>query len=203
MSFCLFPTLERIPYANHVHWNIKGIPCSRSVPNAVVLRFTDQPGTVHAGKQQPPFFIFPRGIEPSGSDEGNASGTVAGTQSGSRNNFPLMLKTTRRIFLFFFQTANVENSGRGPSPTPRSLSPGSPLQAAPAVLVQSQIARLAKVAENLLKSLPQFEPKPHNAKKKICKDLEVCAQFQIANSEGSSSQVIKRISNLNQTKCSK
>ncbi|KAL0270057.1 UNVERIFIED_CONTAM: hypothetical protein PYX00_007591 [Menopon gallinae] len=72
------------------------------------------------------------------------------------------------------QTVVIENSShRGPSPTPRSQSPGSPLQTAPAVLVQSQIARLAKVAENLLKSLPQFEPKPHNAKKKICKDLEI------------------------------
>lgn len=51
-------------------------------------------------------------------------------------------------------------------------SPGSPLQLTP-VLVESQISRLADAAEALVKSLPQFEPKPHSTKKKICRDLEV------------------------------
>ncbi|GAB6031952.1 hypothetical protein CHUAL_010334 [Chamberlinius hualienensis] len=49
--------------------------------------------------------------------------------------------------------------------------PGSPLQLTP-VLVESQIQRLAEAAEMLVKSLPPFEPKPQNSKKKICKELE-------------------------------
>jgi hypothetical protein len=46
------------------------------------------------------------------------------------------------------------------------------LQTTPA-LIDSQIAKLAAAAERLSKHLPQFEPKPHNTKKKVCKELEV------------------------------
>jgi len=68
--------------------------------------------------------------------------------------------------------------GRGPSTStsPGPCCPGSPLQLTP-VLVEAQIARLAEAADHLVRSLPQFEPKPHNTKKKICKDLEVRALF--------------------------
>ncbi|XP_021920371.1 NGFI-A-binding protein homolog isoform X2 [Zootermopsis nevadensis] len=64
--------------------------------------------------------------------------------------------------------------GRGPSTStsPGPCCPGSPLQLTP-VLVETQIARLAEAADHLVRSLPQFEPKPHNTKKKICKDLEM------------------------------
>ncbi|XP_069688585.1 NGFI-A-binding protein homolog isoform X1 [Periplaneta americana] len=64
--------------------------------------------------------------------------------------------------------------GRGPSTStsPGPCCPGSPLQLTP-VLVEAQIARLAEAADHLVRSLPQFEPKPHNTKKKICKDLEM------------------------------
>lgn len=59
-------------------------------------------------------------------------------------------------------------------PPSSSSSPGSStsLQLTP-VLLESQIAKLAAAAERLSKHLPQFEPKPHNAKKKVCKELEV------------------------------
>ncbi|XP_067143113.1 NGFI-A-binding protein 1-like isoform X1 [Centruroides vittatus] len=49
--------------------------------------------------------------------------------------------------------------------------PSSPLSLTP-VLVESQIQRLSEAAEFLVQSLPSFEPKPQNNKKKICKDLE-------------------------------
>ncbi|XP_022238960.1 NGFI-A-binding protein 1-like isoform X3 [Limulus polyphemus] len=49
--------------------------------------------------------------------------------------------------------------------------PGSPINLTP-VLVESQIQRLAEAAEWLVKTLPPFEPKPQNNKKKISKDLE-------------------------------
>jgi hypothetical protein len=64
--------------------------------------------------------------------------------------------------------------GRGPSTStsPGPCCPGSPLQLTP-VLVEAQIMRLAEAADHLVRTLPQFEPKPHNTKKKICKDLEV------------------------------
>lgn len=39
--------------------------------------------------------------------------------------------------------------------------------------MESQIAKLASAAERLSKQLPQFEPKPHNTKKKVCKELEL------------------------------
>lgn len=63
----------------------------------------------------------------------------------------------------------------GPSTSP-GPSPGSPLQLTP-VLLESQISRLADSARALVKNLPQFEPKPHNTKKKICRDLEVQTIF--------------------------
>ena len=52
--------------------------------------------------------------------------------------------------------------------------PTSPLQLTP-VLVESQIQRIADTAASIVKSLPvaELEPKQPNAKKKICKELEV------------------------------
>ncbi|XP_042894801.1 uncharacterized protein [Parasteatoda tepidariorum] len=50
-------------------------------------------------------------------------------------------------------------------------APGSPTSLTP-VLVESQIQRLAEAADLLVKTLPPFDPKPQNNKKKICKDLE-------------------------------
>ncbi|XP_066992843.2 NGFI-A-binding protein homolog [Anabrus simplex] len=68
-----------------------------------------------------------------------------------------------------------DHSNHGSTPGPSSSTspgpPGSPLQLTP-VLMEAQIARLAEAADQLVRSLPQLEPKPHNAKKKICKDLE-------------------------------
>lgn len=40
-------------------------------------------------------------------------------------------------------------------------------------LSESQILKLASIAETLVKKLPLVEPKPHNAKKKNCRELEV------------------------------
>jgi len=59
-------------------------------------------------------------------------------------------------------------SGDHPGP------PTSPLQLTP-VLVESQIQRIADTASALVKSLPvsDLEPKQPNAKKKICKELEI------------------------------
>ncbi|GBL72490.1 NGFI-A-binding protein 1 [Araneus ventricosus] len=50
-------------------------------------------------------------------------------------------------------------------------APGSPTSLTP-VLVESQIQRLSEAADLLVKTLPPFDPKPQNNKKKICKDLE-------------------------------
>ena len=52
--------------------------------------------------------------------------------------------------------------------------PTSPLQLTP-VLVESQIQRIADTAATIVKALPvaELEPKQPNAKKKICKELEV------------------------------
>lgn len=62
-----------------------------------------------------------------------------------------------------------------PSSTPMSLSTRSTspsLQLTP-VLLESQVQRLAEAARNLSRTLPSCQPKPHNTKKKVCKDLEV------------------------------
>ncbi|XP_057669378.1 NGFI-A-binding protein homolog [Diorhabda carinulata] len=58
-------------------------------------------------------------------------------------------------------------------PPSSSSSPGANMsvQLSPS-LMESQIAKLAQAAERLSKQLPQFEPKPHNTKKKVCKELE-------------------------------
>ncbi|KAK9889212.1 hypothetical protein WA026_004491 [Henosepilachna vigintioctopunctata] len=59
-------------------------------------------------------------------------------------------------------------------PPSSSSSPGSSMsiQLTPS-LMESQIAKLAAAAERLSTHLPQFEPKPHNTKKKVCKELEL------------------------------
>jgi len=65
-------------------------------------------------------------------------------------------------------TSEDAYSGDHPGP------PTSPLQLTP-VLVESQIQRIADTASALVKSLPvsDLEPKQPNAKKKICKELEI------------------------------
>jgi len=65
-------------------------------------------------------------------------------------------------------TSEDAYSGDHPGP------PTSPLQLTP-VLVESQIQRIADTAGALVKSLPvsDLEPKQPNAKKKICKELEI------------------------------
>ncbi|KAJ8953234.1 hypothetical protein NQ318_015813 [Aromia moschata] len=59
-------------------------------------------------------------------------------------------------------------------PPSSSSSPGGGMsvQLSPS-LTDNQIAKLAAAAERLSKKLPQFEPKPHNTKKKVCKELEL------------------------------
>ncbi|XP_017787301.1 PREDICTED: NGFI-A-binding protein homolog isoform X2 [Nicrophorus vespilloides] len=59
-------------------------------------------------------------------------------------------------------------------PPSSSSSPGSStsLTSTP-ILLESQISKLAVAAERLSKHLPQFEPKPQNTKKKMCKELEL------------------------------
>lgn len=51
-------------------------------------------------------------------------------------------------------------------------SPGSPLQLSPS-LDESQIARLATSAKDLVQRLPQYQPKTQTAKRKTNKELEV------------------------------
>ncbi|XP_046741267.1 NGFI-A-binding protein homolog isoform X1 [Diprion similis] len=63
-------------------------------------------------------------------------------------------------------------SGTTSSPGGASGAPGSPTQPVPALL-QSQVQRLSDAAERLAASLPPLDPKPHNIKKKICKNLEM------------------------------
>ncbi|XP_008200713.1 NGFI-A-binding protein homolog isoform X2 [Tribolium castaneum] len=58
-------------------------------------------------------------------------------------------------------------------PPSSSSSPGSSMTQTTPTLVDSQIAKLAAAAERLSKHLPQFEPKAHNTKKKVCKELEL------------------------------
>ncbi|XP_071054649.1 NGFI-A-binding protein homolog isoform X2 [Onthophagus taurus] len=58
-------------------------------------------------------------------------------------------------------------------PPSSSSSPGNNTLLVTPTLLESQIAKLANAAERLSKHLPQFEPKPHNTKKKMCKELEL------------------------------
>lgn len=62
-------------------------------------------------------------------------------------------------------------SGTTPSPSGGG-APASPTQPTP-TLLQSQIQRLAEAAERLAATVRPVDPKPHNVKKKICKNLEV------------------------------
>ncbi|XP_063982726.1 NGFI-A-binding protein homolog [Diachasmimorpha longicaudata] len=76
------------------------------------------------------------------------------------------------------QVGTCESScGSGTTPSPggggSSLNaPPSPTQATP-ILLPSQIQRLAEAAERLASNLRPLDPKPHNIKKKICKNLEM------------------------------
>ncbi|XP_053989498.1 NGFI-A-binding protein homolog isoform X5 [Hylaeus volcanicus] len=63
-------------------------------------------------------------------------------------------------------------SGTTPSPSDGGGAPASPTQPTP-TLLQSQIQRLAEAAERLAATIRPVDPKPHNVKKKICKNLEM------------------------------
>lgn len=67
----------------------------------------------------------------------------------------------------------VESTSQNFSPGQSPAEVSSPLQLTP-VLDDSQIAKLADIAQQLVRALPHLEPKAQNSKKKICKDLEVC-----------------------------
>lgn len=81
--------------------------------------------------------------------------------------------------------------GSGTTPSPGggggSGAPPSPTQATP-TLLSSQVQRLAEAAERLASNLRPLDPKPHNVKKKICKNLEVkfslllCPLFTLCSS---------------------
>ncbi|XP_044017469.1 NGFI-A-binding protein homolog isoform X2 [Aphidius gifuensis] len=72
------------------------------------------------------------------------------------------------------QVGTCESScGSGTTLSPGGLNaPQSPTQAIP-TLLPSQVQRLADAAERLAGNLRPLDPKPHNVKKKICKDLEM------------------------------
>lgn len=78
---------------------------------------------------------------------------------------------------YYFQVAQsseaTTSAGQhyGDSNSP-GQSPGSPLQLSP-TLDESQIARLATSAKELVQSLPQYQPKAQTAKRKTNKELEV------------------------------
>lgn len=58
-------------------------------------------------------------------------------------------------------------------PPSSSSSPGGNSSVGSPSLMENQIAKLATAAERLSKQLPNLEPKPQNAKKKVCKELEL------------------------------
>ncbi|XP_071451445.1 uncharacterized protein [Hetaerina americana] len=64
------------------------------------------------------------------------------------------------------------DGGCGGGGWPPPCSPESPPPGGQPVLLDAQVARLAEAAERLSRCLPPFEPRPHNAKKRICRDLE-------------------------------
>ncbi|XP_026298934.1 NGFI-A-binding protein homolog isoform X3 [Apis mellifera] len=79
------------------------------------------------------------------------------------------------------QVGTCESScGSGTTPSPSGGggggggggAPASPTQPTP-TLLQSQIQRLAEAAERLAATIRPVDPKPHNVKKKICKNLEL------------------------------
>ncbi|KAH0952165.1 hypothetical protein HN011_012085 [Eciton burchellii] len=74
------------------------------------------------------------------------------------------------------QVGTCESScGSGTTPSPSgggSGAPASPTQPTP-TLLQSQVQRLAEAAERLVATIRPLDPKPHNVKKKLCKNLEM------------------------------
>ncbi|XP_043278209.1 NGFI-A-binding protein homolog isoform X2 [Venturia canescens] len=72
------------------------------------------------------------------------------------------------------QVGTCESScGSGTTPSPSGGgAPASPTQPTPSLLA-SQVQRLAEAAERLASTIRPLDPKPHNVKKKICKNLEM------------------------------
>lgn len=110
-----------------------------------------------------------------------------GSNSSAPNASPVHVVTTNqptnsKISVTPTSTTNLStNNTRSYSPhqptcptssnsSPSSV-PCSPVQLTPCLL-ESQVQRLASAAQRLSLHLPQLEPKPQNAKKKMCKDLE-------------------------------
>ncbi|XP_059475469.1 NGFI-A-binding protein homolog isoform X2 [Neocloeon triangulifer] len=101
-------------------------------------------------------------------ESGGSTGSVGGGSSNGAPSPGLNVSPEPRGAAFFL-TPQVLQVGAGPE----SMSPGSPppLQLTPS-LGDVQISRLADAAKVLANSLPTYEPKPQNSKKRICKDLE-------------------------------
>lgn len=80
--------------------------------------------------------------------------------------------------MWFVQVGTCESScGSGATSSPSGGgAPASPPQASP-VLLQAQIQKLADAAERLAATIRPLDPKPHNVKKKLCKNLEVILYF--------------------------
>ncbi|KAI5706056.1 hypothetical protein M8J75_004444 [Diaphorina citri] len=85
----------------------------------------------------------------------------------------------------------VESTSQNFSPGQSPAEVSSPLQLTP-VLDDSQIAKLADIAQQLVRALPHLEPKAQNSKKKICKDLE--AVFQMSDEDPRRMELIRKYS---------
>ncbi|GLG96820.1 NGFI-A-binding protein homolog, partial [Gryllus bimaculatus] len=79
----------------------------------------------------------------------------------------------------------------GPAAPPGAGGRGSPLQLTP-VLLEAQVARLAEAADALARALPPLSPRPpHAAKRRLCRDLEMCASaLAIAEPAWRAAQVV-------------
>lgn len=86
-----------------------------------------------------------------------------------------------------FSASNKSSSSRSSSPLD-SLCNASGANGT--ILSETHIERLKASAEKLSKQLPQFEPKPHNAKRKVCKELE--AVMSMASSDPHRMDAIRR-----------
>lgn len=176
------PTIFQIPIVPSIcSTDSPFLPCS---PRLLTLTSTHPPTvlqrtTVASPENNRPMYSPSPGV-PESSCGSNSSAQNASPIHNPSNNLT-NLKTTATATSTTANTPNANNS-RSYSPVPMNTCPPSsgsspssvncsPVQVTPSLL-DAQIQRLSAAAEKLSKHLPQLEPKPHNTKKKMCKDLE-------------------------------
>lgn len=94
-----------------------------------------------------------------------------------------ILDNSNRVNINNIETASASCSSPNLTNSNKSSSSrsSSPLDNTSSILSDGHIERLRAAAERISKQLPQFEPRSHSTKRKVCKELEAIISMAISD----------------------